>query len=374
MESLEAGSLASDLSMSSNITNDSNCLKILADEFDTWRVAIISVCSASSVACVLAIIFIIASKVYKKFVYRLTLYLIVVALLEPVVSILDVVPVHRNGTVVAVRSGFEGFCSVVGFLSVVVTWMELLVICWIVLYLVMVLVFRHNANAVKVKHEACGLAVVSLLPLLVTWVPFVKNMYGLSEETCWIKLSENNTCDYDYIGLTFMFVFSYTPSFCGDVVTLVALCTILIVMCRRAMRQEQGVGQPSIYRQGVKEVLPLILYLLIYLLLWTAMVAIRICGAIPSVHKMNLQWLVHMYSVIICIRRLFIPFTCLLYLSIVCCRKEHNKKHPPNATTSFIVSIEFTDQEVEPLIIRQNTKIPSKKYNAIFEGSTHASE
>ena len=204
---METDLLVSDLSMSSNSTNDSNCLRILAEEFDTWRVAIISVCSSSSLACVLAIVFILASKVYKKFVYRLTLYLIIVALLEPVVSILDVLPVYRNGTAVAVRVGFEGFCSLVGFLSVVVTWMELLVICWIVLYLVMVLVFRHSANAIKVKYEACGLAVVLLLPLVVTWVPFVYDMYGLSEEICWTKLSNNNACDYDSIGLTLCLCF-----------------------------------------------------------------------------------------------------------------------------------------------------------------------
>ena len=177
----------------------------------TWKVTVISVCSSSSVVCVLAIIFILASKGYKHFVHRLTLYLIVVDLLKAVVTIPDVLPVYHNGTVVAVRSGFEGFCFAVGFFLEVVAWMEKLVICWIVVYLVMVLVFRHNANAVKVKHEACGIAVVLLLPLLVTWVPFVKNMYGLSEAVCWIKLSENSTCNYDYIGLTFLFVFYYGP-------------------------------------------------------------------------------------------------------------------------------------------------------------------
>ena len=217
---METDLLANDLSMSSSITNDSNCLKILGDEFDTWKVTIISVCSCSSVACVLAVIFILASKVYKKFVYRLTLYLIVASLLKAVVTITDVLPVYHNGTVVAVRSGFYGFCSAVGFLSAVVQWMELLVICWIVLYLVMVLVFRYNANAVKVKHEACGLAVVLLLPLLVSWVPFsVKNMYGLSEVICWIKVSENSTCNYDYIGLTFLFVFYHGPVFCVAMAT-----------------------------------------------------------------------------------------------------------------------------------------------------------
>ena len=117
---METGSLKT----SSNSTNDSNCLKILAEEFDTWRVAIISVCSFSSLACVLAIVFILASKVYKKFVYRLTLYLIIVALLEPVVSILDVLLVYRNGTAVAVRMGFEGFCAAGGFLYMVILWME----------------------------------------------------------------------------------------------------------------------------------------------------------------------------------------------------------------------------------------------------------
>ena len=81
----------------------------------------------------LAIIFILAAKKYKKFVYRLTLYLIVVSLLKAVITIPDVLPVYHNGAVVAVRSGFEGFCSAVGFLLVVILWMELLVICWIVL-------------------------------------------------------------------------------------------------------------------------------------------------------------------------------------------------------------------------------------------------
>ena len=125
----------------------------------------------------------------------------------------------------------------------------------------MVLVFRYNANAVKVKHEACGLAVVLLLPLLVSWVPFsVKNMYGLSGVICWIKVSENSTCDYDCIGLTFLLVFYHGPVFCVGMATFIALCTTLIVMCRRAMRQDQGVCQRSIHRRGIKEVLSLILY------------------------------------------------------------------------------------------------------------------
>ena len=110
----------------------------------------------------------------------------------------------------------------------------------------------------------------------------------------------------------------------------------------------------------------LLLYLFLYLLLGAALVAIRICGAIPSVRKTNfkVQWLI--YSIIIYILRLFIPVICLLYLSIVCCRKKRNSQYPLNTTTSFTVPNEFTDQEDEHLIIRQGTKIPSKDYKSIF--------
>ena len=73
----------------SNITHDSNCLKILAEELDTWKATNISVCSSSSFVCVLVIIFILAAKGYKKFVHRLTLYLMVVDLLKTIVSILN---------------------------------------------------------------------------------------------------------------------------------------------------------------------------------------------------------------------------------------------------------------------------------------------
>ena len=92
---METGSLKSNFS-GSNSTNDTDCLKILAEEFDLWKVIDISVCSFSSVVCVLAIIFTLAAKGYKQFVHRLTLYLIAVDLLKAIVSILNVLPVYRN--------------------------------------------------------------------------------------------------------------------------------------------------------------------------------------------------------------------------------------------------------------------------------------
>jgi len=194
----------------------------------------------------------------------------VAALLEAVVSILAVIPYMyynpNNGSAMDVGEGFEDFCATSGFLLELTVWIPRLVICWIVLHLVMVLVFKHSANAIKWKHEACGLAVVLVLPASITWLPFVKDMYGWSQVQCWIKISESD-CIYDYEGLIFMVVFDYGPELFVVLAIFVSLGTIFTVMCRRAVRQEQAFYQPSVHQRGLKEVLPLLLYPVIFLVL-----------------------------------------------------------------------------------------------------------
>ena len=78
-------------------------------------------------ACILAIISTLAFKGHKRFVHQLTLYLMVAALLEAVVSILAVIPVYNNhdsGSAMDVGEGFEDFCATIGFLLEVTLWIS----------------------------------------------------------------------------------------------------------------------------------------------------------------------------------------------------------------------------------------------------------
>ena len=109
------------------------------EELEALEIVNICFSAADVLASAVAIIFILVFKGYKKFVHRLILYLIVAVQFHGVVSILQVVPVYHNGTVVATREGLEGLCAAAGFLINVIDWMILLINCWIVLYLVMVL-------------------------------------------------------------------------------------------------------------------------------------------------------------------------------------------------------------------------------------------
>ena len=351
-----------------NITNSSYCTDLNAEDIHDLKVTYFCVSSTAVVACILAIIFILVSKRYKKFVYRLTIYLLVTILLVQVVNILGVTPVYYNGTTVAVRGGFEGLCVAAGFLYQVTFWMELLVIVWIVLYLLMILVFRCNATGVK--QEACGVAVVLFLPFSFNWIPFVKGMYGMSGPYCWIKQSMNGNCEYDDVGLALMFSLLNGPEFLIIVAVLVSFVAITVVMCRKVMRQRPRMGQPSIHQQGLKEVVPLLLYLIIHFVLWAVGVVLRICDAVlRSQDTTPPYFLLLVHHTTINVRLLLIPLICLLHLSLSYCRQKQKKLHALNTTTCYIVPNEFTDQEDDPLIIRGNSaEIPSKGYKSVFEG------
>ena len=358
----------------SNNTNGNFCLEWSAEELESWRITTICISSAGVLACILAIICILVSKGYKKFVHRLTLYLVIVVKFIGVLSILRVVPVYHNGTVVAMMKDLEVLCAVAGFLDTVADWMELLIIFWIMVYLVMVLVFKYSANAVRRKHEVCGVAVILVFPFLFNWVPFLKDMYSLSGAECWVKPSVKSYCKYDGLGLTFMFVLSYCPVFIVCLITFVSFGTLAIVMCKRALQQEQGLCQSTVHWQGIKAILPLVLYPLIYFLLWIGLAVTRVYTTLQSRQDKKFEYsLVLIHCTFSFLARLLVPLIFLLHLIIRFWKKYRNKPRLLNTITSFSVSNEFTDQEDEALIIRgECTTLPVKKYKSIFDGNINA--
>ena len=368
MKAADGAGLAENVQFNhSSNTSGNFCLEWSEDELVALEIVNICISAAGVLASAVAIIFILVSKGYKKFVHRLTLYLIVAVQFDGVVSILQAVPVYYSGTVVATREGLEGLCAATGFLSNIADWLELLIISWIVLYLVMVLVFKYSANAIRRKHEICGLVVVLILPFLFNWIPFLKSMYGLSGGDCWIKPSVNNYCDYDEVGLIFMFLLSYGPFLLVCLITLVSLGTIAIVMCKRALQQEQGSSQSSVHRQGLKEVLPLLLYPLSYFLLWIGEVMVRLYDVTHG--KMLHYPLILTQDIISVIIILFVPLVFLLHASIRLCKMKQGRLSTMNTTTSFSVSNEFPDEEDKTLIIKGQGTIQAKEYKSVLEGS-----
>ena len=129
------------------------------------------------------------------------------------------------------------------------------------------------------------------------------------------------------------------------------------------------VTSTSVHLQGLKEVLPLLLYPPIYFLFWVIVVATRIYNVLQKVQFQFSLTLAH-YVAFLLVALLLIPLVFLLHSSINFCRKKRNKLYTPSTTTSYIVPNECSDQEDEPLIIKgQGTLVPSMEYQSVFEGS-----
>ena len=66
-----------------------------------------------------------------------------------------------------------------------------------------------------------------------------------------MKPSVTSNCKSDNVGLAFIFLLAYGPEILVGIITFVSFGTLVIVMCRRAMQQEQGLRQPSVHQQGI---------------------------------------------------------------------------------------------------------------------------
>ena len=236
----------------------------------------VSLGSVSIVLCLLAILIIGEIKKYRNdFVHRLLMYFMVVNSFQALCQVLHVIPVVvtsddllsiRNGT------GWSYVCAVFGFLDMVTSWMSNLVIIWMMLYALKLNYGRihiiHHRQQIKRYNshtgEVVGIRILFVSPFLFSWIPFVKDMYGVSGPWCWIKMvsDHENGCrdesNFQHLSLTFMVAMFYGPLFC--IMIFVLVCMIAIVIWRKCLGYR-------LYFQRTKTII-LFTYVLIYLFFW----------------------------------------------------------------------------------------------------------
>ena len=230
--------------------------------------------SVGIVLCLLAILIIGVTKKYRKdFVYRLLMYVMVVNSFQALCQVLYVIPVEvtsddllsiRNGT------GWSDVCAAFGFLDMTTSWMGNLVIIWIMLYALKLNCGRihHRQPVEKCKShtgEVVGLCILFVSPFLFSWIPFVKDMYGVSGPWCWIKILSENGCyddsNFQHLSLTFMVTMFYGPLFCISIFVVICMIASIFLLLKRRHTE------PSLPFQRTKTII-LFIYALIYLFFW----------------------------------------------------------------------------------------------------------
>lgn len=298
--------------MGEGSSNSSYCFNFTATELKINTAITTTLHLIAILACILTALFIFATKQYRVFVNRLVLYLMIVSSIWSLTIISEIIPVvHDSATMgIKVRDGWQNACAAVGFLSQVVETAKILMVCWIVFYLLLLVVFKRNAS--KPTHEVFGLAIVMLIPLMIDWIPFIWNSYGLSGLWCWIELT-NEQCKKVWPGLGLMLAVEYVPVLLVIIFTVISFISITVALCRRAHRAEIKWKWASIYQRGLAEATALMIYPCIYAIIFIFRVihrtyyVIQISNTDPPNYTL---WLAH--STALGIGGILIPLAYLL--------------------------------------------------------------
>ena len=205
--------------------------------------------SVGITASLIVIIIIWIMRNYKRFMYRLVIYLMVFNVLQAVFQILGLVPVQvTEDEQVSVREGAGWFsaCQALGYLDLVTFWMENLVIIWIMLAMAWRLYHlqkgRYQDTPAEVQRirtsrrwEILGIIIVLFTPFLLSCSPFIINMYGLSGLWCWIKIVGRSGCSDTNLtrdSLILTLFMSYGPLFIITIFALVSMVVILLLLRR----------------------------------------------------------------------------------------------------------------------------------------------
>ena len=269
-------------SISSNTTDCFNDTK----ERNHLLVAMASSGGVSFIMCLIAVSVVMYLRLYKYFVYRLALYQVSACIIFSVSEVLVLMNLGYNET----NSFHIRACLATAFLMQYTMWMKLL--------FTMCLMFHLFCLAVCLKHfkklEYFYILLPLLLPIIPSCIPFIHHFYGLAGAWCWIQAWDHDCPSKMYkngLGIVEQFTLWYGPLFVSLTLCLIAVIMIVLVLVRRACRRQQNEAEPLIAenrnRRALQELLPLLVYPIIFFILAVFPLVNRVYGAIPSPHGNN---------------------------------------------------------------------------------------
>ena len=247
-------------------SNASNCsatvgtAKMIASLYSSFA-------ALATIMYVIAIVLIIKTRAYQKFIHRLTLYLCFGGLFRALSLGFEVVPVDLeqspDSSPAAVRAGWDAVCALSGFLVQYSGLLQTSIVVWISVYLFVTVLFPKRIEQRSKRHEVAGLVAVVLAPLLLAWEPFLTHSYGLWGTICWIK---DNPCHINDTSLEYNAVYALwlvsVPHVTLTQLSLLLMGLALLALSRRVYKKILKHRYHHWY--AIKEIAPLMLYPIVY--------------------------------------------------------------------------------------------------------------
>ena len=251
-------------------SNSSNCTTVGEAKSTIIAYSVFSVVATLSYIVTIAII--VKTRAYRQLTHRLTLYLSLLGLMRVMAIWISVAPVDiqkPNESPVSVRNGWSGICSFGGFLNQYTTYLQTIVVVWLSIYIFVAVVFLKQLS--QRKHEVAGLVAIFLVPLLFIWEPFaLRSSYGLSgaPAICYVATPSCPQRDSNSAGLesVYVLILATIPQIVLTQFGLILMSIAIFSILRKIRKREFE----DHFWLAMKEILPLILYPLLYLLVYFA--------------------------------------------------------------------------------------------------------
>ena len=289
----------------------------------------------STLICVIALFITCYYRLYKRFVHRLVIYQLLSAIMFSLMcsAELSFLNYDYNDSSIMMKV----LCGAVGFLVSVTIGIKFIITFWLTFYLFMFAVFSKDLYPLEPLYVITSI----IIPILFDWIPFVNGLYGVAGAWCWIKDWDGN-CPNNKImlGTIEQYAFEYVPGgllFLIDLILIIV--TIGVLLYRSYCWPVKTEYDPLLERQAerqkkaFKEILPLTLYPIIFMILFLPSLIQRIYGAI--VPETQRYFLFVLQAVTIPGYSLFVGVIVIIHIFILkCCGSPVNQK-PQAAVSSF---------------------------------------
>ena len=221
--------------------------------------------------CLFAIVLVLFSKLYQKFVYRLATYQVISALFFGIARSLQLMS-YNDGEFEFHSPVYNKLCITVAFITVSSSWIKLAFTMWVTVH---IFVYSVWYKSVERFEKICILSSVLIGPIIGS-IPIFTQSYGRAGPWCWIK-NHRNPCNRSTFleGEFQQFLVWYGPAFIVLVLaSLLVLGTLHVLICRiyfkRCLNLNRDESMPllntllSNYKRVLHLALPLLAYPLIF--------------------------------------------------------------------------------------------------------------
>ena len=249
--------------------------------------------SLSIIMGIVAILLLLYLRFHKLFTYRLAMYQVLSAVMFSFTFCFAFSSMFYSGN----RPPYVIICKIQAFFAEYFIWMKLLFTISLTFHLFCLVVFMKNLTRLELPYVLLS----TLFPLLISWIPFIHNNYGVAGAWCWIRDWKDDCATQHYLeGIIEQFTLWYGPLFVFMTVSVIAIVVIIIVMVWRVCREQQPASQPLLqnndiirrmHKEMLKELLSLLVYPTIYYCIYLFPLANRINNALTTVPSFKLTLL-----------------------------------------------------------------------------------